>query len=95
MGQGGWGSSPRQSFGTTRVMVAGAGVVVGHPRKAWEGEVWLPARCFSVDQRLLGGPKLPHMAKATRIMGVARDLSVVPGSLGAQQECWRQEARQR
>lgn len=95
MGLGGWGSSPRQSFGATRVTVAGTRVVVGQPRKAGEGEVWLPARCFSVDQRLLGGPKLPQMAKATRITGVARDLSVVPGSLGAQQECWRQKARQR
>lgn len=81
---GGWGSSPRQSFGATRVMVAGAGVVVGQSPKAGEEAVWLPARCFSVDQRLLGGPRLPQMAKATRIMGVARDLSVVPGSLGAQ-----------
>ena len=74
MGQGGWGSNPGQRFGTTRVMVAEAGVVVGQSPRAGEGEVCLPARCFSADQRLLGGRRPPQMAKATGTMGVARDL---------------------
>lgn len=92
MGQEGWGSNPGQKFGATRVMVAEAGVVVGRPPRAGEGEVWQPARCFSVGQRLLGGPRLPQMAKATRTKAVARDLLVAPGSPCAPGECWRCEA---
>lgn len=84
MGQGGWGSSPGQRFGATRVMVAEAGVVVGQPPRAGEGVVWLPAKYFSADQKLLGGPRPSPMVKAMRTMGVARDLSVVPGSPCAQ-----------
>lgn len=95
MGQEGWGSSPGQRFGATRVMVAEAGAVVGRPPRGGEGEVWLPARCFSVGQKLLGDPKLPQMVRATRARVVARDLLVAPGSPYAPWECWRYEAWQK
>lgn len=87
MGQGGWGSSPEQRFGATRVMVVEAGTEVGQHPRVWEGVVWLQARCFSVGQRLLEGPRLPHMVKARRAKWMARDLLVVPGSPCVQWEC--------